>query len=248
MALEQASELRDGTSSMSNDESGQIHKTRERQYQRLLDLDAEVGRVRLGLMMNQAWIDDPKRFAFTFARYKFVAKMFEGFDTVAEIGAGDGFPSRIVGQSVGRLVISDFDPVLISDAEALKFDDVPHETRVHDILSGPMNHRFDGIYSLDVLEHIAPASEDLFMRNLVLSLSETGAAVIGMPSLESQAWASELSREGHVNCKSGPDLKSFMRKYFNQVFLFSMNDEVVHTGFSPMAHYLIAVCAHPRKF
>jgi hypothetical protein len=27
------------------------------------------------------------------------------------------------------------------------------------------------------------------------------------------------------------------------VFLFSMNDEVVHTGFYPMAHYLFAVCA-----
>jgi len=25
-----------------------------------------------------------------------------------------------------------------------------------------------------------------------------------------------------------------------------MNDEVVHTGFYPMAHYLLAVCAGPR--
>jgi hypothetical protein len=28
--------------------------------------------------------------------------------------------------------------------------------------------------------------------------------------------------------------------------MFSMNDEVVHTGFGPMAHYLIALCAGPR--
>jgi hypothetical protein len=26
-----------------------------------------------------------------------------------------------------------------------------------------------------------------------------------------------------------------------------MNDEVVHTGYYPMAHYLIAICATPRS-
>jgi len=30
------------------------------------------------------------------------------------------------------------------------------------------------------------------------------------------------------------------------VFVFSMNDEVVHTGFYPMAHYLLAVACHRR--
>ncbi len=30
------------------------------------------------------------------------------------------------------------------------------------------------------------------------------------------------------------------------VFLFSMNDEVVHTGFSKMAHYLLALCVTPK--
>ena len=35
--------------------------------------------------------------------------------------------------------------------------------------------------------------------------------------------------------------------HFDNVFLFSMNDEVVHTGFHPLAHYLFAVCAG-RKY
>jgi hypothetical protein len=34
-----------------------------------------------------------------------------------------------------------------------------------------------------------------------------------------------------------------MEDYFHNVFVFSMNDEVVHTGYYPMAHYLFAVCA-----
>jgi hypothetical protein len=32
-----------------------------------------------------------------------------------------------------------------------------------------------------------------------------------------------------------------MAKFFHHVFIFSMNDEVVHTGFYPMAHYLLAL-------
>jgi len=68
-----------------------------------------------------------------------------------------------------------------------------------------------------------------------------------MPSLESQRYASPQSKAGHVNCKSGPDLKKTMEEYFHSVFLFSMNDEVVHTGFYPMAQYLLALCAHPKR-
>ena len=70
--------------------------------------------------------------------------------------------------------------------------------------------------------------------------------IVGMPSLESQTYASAASRAGHVNCKTGPDLKAVMQRYFHSVFLFSMNDEVVHTGYHKMAHYLIAVAAHRR--
>ncbi|CCQ53625.1 hypothetical protein CWATWH8502_2077 [Crocosphaera watsonii WH 8502] len=64
---------------------------------------------------------------------------------------------------------------------------------------------------------------------------------MGMPSLESQAYASEGSKQGHVNCKTGKDLKALMLDYFHNVFMFSMNDEVVHTGFFPMSHYLFAL-------
>ena len=38
-----------------------------------------------------------------------------------------------------------------------------------------------------------------------------------------------------------------MEKHFENVFLFSMNDEMVHTGYSKMAHYLVAVCATKKS-
>lgn len=74
-----------------------------------------------------------------------------------------------------------------------------------------------------------------------------GALILGIPSLESQVYASEGSKMEHVNCKSGEDFKEFCKKYFHHVFVFSVNDEVVHTGFYPMAHYLFALCVGVKE-
>jgi len=94
-----------------------------------------------------------------------------------------------------------------------------------------------------VLEHIDPAVEGEFVGNIARSLTEDGVCLIGSPSIESQPYASKASIEGHVNCKTAPELKALMQRYFNNVFMFSMNDEVVHTGYHKMAHYLFALCA-----
>jgi SAM-dependent methyltransferase len=216
--------------------------TRETQYAPMLALP----KASLGLMANYAWTDDPRRLTFTFARYKFVSKMLSGRGHVLEIGCADAFASRIVRQEVGRLTAVDFDPLFIADARANVDPKWPVTVRQHDILAGPVPGTYDGIYALDVMEHIDPDDEDDFLANIVASLAPGGAVVLGMPSKESQAYASSMSKAGHVNCKSGPELKAGLERYFRNVFLFSMNDEVVHTGFSPMAHYLLAVCTEVK--
>ena len=221
-------------------------ETREPQYHPLVELKRARGLTKLGMMNNQVWHDDPRRLVFTLARYKFVSKMFSGRTRVLEIGCGDAFGSRIVKQEVEHLTVVDFDPIFLADIEERADPDWPIETRLHDILTRPLDDRFDGVYSLDVLEHIEHASEDTYVSNIISSLEVGGAAIIGTPSLESQAYASPQSKEGHINCKSGKELKSLLERHFHNVFVFSMNDEVVHTGFYPMAHYLFAVCATPR--
>jgi len=220
-------------------------KTREPQYQRCLDLARESGLETLGLMTSQVWHDDPRRLAFVLARYKFVAKMLEGRARVAEVGCADAFGTRIVAQAVGRVAAYDFDPVFVEDAAGRSSAAWPFEVRAHDIVKGPLPHRYDGVYCLDLLEHIPRRREETFLANLRRSLRPSGALVVGTPSLESQAYASPQSKAGHVNCKSGAALARLLRGHFSNVFLFSMNDEVVHTGFAPMAHYLLAICTGP---
>jgi len=224
--------------------NGTALKTKEPQYQFELDMALRDGLSRFGIMSNQTWRDDPRRLLFLLSRYKFVAKMLGGKKRVLEVGCADAFGTRFVVQEGCRVTASDFDPVFIEDAKArMMSDGWACDAVVHDILGGPVPPAdFDAAYSLDVFEHIVPEHEDLFVGNIARSLTKTGVAIIGSPSLQSQAYASPGSIAGHVNCKDGKEYKRVMERHFENVFLFSMNDEVVHTGYSPMAHYLFALC------
>ena len=194
-----------------------------------------------------SWNQDPKRTLFTLARYKFVAKMLAGRSKVLEVGCADAFGTRIVQQHVESVTAVDFDPIFIADIKERANPHWPLECFVHDILTSPVPGAFDAAYALDVLEHIPPEKEEVFVQNIAASLGDGGALILGMPSLESQAFASPQSRAGHVNCKTEQDFKALMQRYFHSVFSFSMNDEVVHTGYSRMAHYLLMLCADQRQ-
>lgn len=220
-------------------------QTREPQYQFLLDLERQ-GLEQLGLMSSQVWREDPRRLLFVLARYKFVAKMFAGLDRVLEIGCADAFGTRVVRQEVPHVVATDFDPVFIERNRSRHAGPWPIDYRVHDILAGPLPEQFDGAYAVDVIEHIPVEHELRFLDHLAASLNPRGVALLGTPSLQSQVYASSPSKAGHVNCKDAPGLRALMAHRFHNVFIFSMNDEVVHTGFSPMAHYLWALGCHRK--
>jgi cyclopropane fatty-acyl-phospholipid synthase-like methyltransferase len=223
------------------------HKTMEKQYQVMLQYREEKGLETLGLMTSQAWFDDPRRLTFTLSRYKFVSKILSGAENVLEVGCADAFGTRIVVQEVKKLTATDFDPLFVEDTNKRMNKRWAFECRTHDMLQASFPGEYDGMYALDVLEHISEKDEDCFLTNMVNSLTDHGTMIIGMPSLESQDYASPLSKEGHVNCKTMPDLKKVMQKYFHNVYMFSMNDEVVHTGYHKMAHYIFALCCSKKK-
>ena len=207
----------------------------------------------LGVTTSYNWIDDPKRLVFSLSKYKFVSKMLDGKNKVLELGGADGFASRIVASNVGQLYGVDVVSEYIDSARKTVCDKKGIVFFEHDILKGPVQeacddaYDFDAIYSLDVLEHIESDLEDQFLSNAIETLKSDGVMIVGMPSIESQVYASPLSQEGHVNCKAQEELKELMSKYFRHVFMFSFNDEVLHTGFSKMAHYHIALCCEKKQ-
>lgn len=200
----------------------------------------------IGVMANQVWHDDPKMLGIRLARYKFVAKMLAGKNKVAEIGSGDGWFSRVVAKEVKNLSLFDFDKSFVDDFYS---GNPAKNTKayVHDILHGPLEYGFyNAVYSLDCLEHFEYKKQKIFMQNLCSSLGNHGCAIIGMPSLESQQYASPASKVGHIGCLAQDELKELMSEYFYNVFLLGMNDESIHTGFGGMCHYHLAVCANVR--
>lgn len=215
--------------------------TREPQYQRSIDLLKTQGLTPLGLMTNQAWQDDPKHLLFTLSRYKFVAKMLAGRGHVLEVGCADAWATRIVVQAVQQLTATDFDPLFVEDVRKRMDARWKFAIEQHDLLAGPFPGQYDAAYALDVIEHIQPRDELNFVGNITKSLGPQGVLILGCPSLQSQEYASPPSKAGHVNCKTGDTMRALLSKFFHNVFVFSMNDEVVHTGYAPMAHYVLGL-------
>ena len=190
------------------------------------------------------WHMDPRQFFISQSRYKFVSKILSGKNHVLEVGCSDGFNSRIVLQEVNNLSICDIDDHLLKNAIEIKNNKWNYNIFKHNFILSPTKKKYDAVYALDVLEHISINKEKYFLKNICLSLKKSGIVVIGLPSLEFQKYSRPKRISGHINCKTGDQLKKLLSNYFDNVFIFSMNDEVVHTGFQKMACYLFAVCAN----
>lgn len=175
----------------------------------------------------ETYYRDPIHAAFSFSRYKQVARLLTGFNRVVEVGCGNGFYGAIVRQFVKELIqtdLAEWNPI-----------------------NRPFSGDLDAVFALDVLEHIYPADEDSFLQGIAKSLVPHGTVIIGTPSLESQPYASKYSKQEHVNCKTQEELKTLMQRHFECVYIFGMNDESLTTGFGPMCHYRIALANTPRR-
>ena len=218
----------------------------ERESDRWSDVKEQLGTERLTLGPYFTYIarKSPRRLLHLLSYYKFAAKMIGREKRILEIGCSEGFGTLILAEFATKVLGIDLDADAISVANAtvgspkLAFE-------VADVLSDELG-TFDGAVTLDVIEHIYPLHEDAFMAKIAGALEPNGTLVIGTPNITSDQYASAVSRRGHVNLFDADRLQELALRHFNSVFLFSANDEVVHTGFSPMAHYLIALCVGPR--
>ncbi len=210
--------------------------------------DSLNDKLKLGPYNTRGLIEDPKRFGFMISRHKFVGKMLDGMGSVLEVGCQEGLGTLVVSKFVGKITAVDFYKPHIEAALEGMAPVIKNATFAgHDMIDGPVSGTFDGAFTLDVFEHIDPVQSDVFLANIARSLTDAGVLIVGIPSLESQRFASAAAAAGHINCLSGPDLKKACQKHFKNVFMFGMNDEVLHTGFFPMCQYLFAMCVGPKR-
>lgn len=203
--------------------------------------------VSLGRATAQAYAKDPRMLSFIASRYKFASKMLSGVELAIEIGCGDAFGGPIVAQSVKRLICTDIDEETIAQNKVRCEIFKNMEFNYHDFRDKSYPERANAIYLVDVIEHIFEKEEPIFMSNIVKSLKPDGFVLMGTPNKNAEQYASQHSREGHVNLKTQQTLREMLSVYFKNVFMFSMNDEVVHTGFGSMAHYIWGLGVGPRN-
>ena len=197
----------------------------------------------LGPYSTHLWRTDPKHLAFTLARYLQVAKLFGKRGMLMEVGCGDALGSELVKAETGALIFAiDIAPSVIYDAEKRLQDNNKIEWGVYDFLNNsPERTRFDGVYCLDVIEHIPASQNDQFFRCLSCVVREGAMIIVGTPNVTAKDYASEVSRKTHVNLQSAASLEIYMRRICRTVMMFGMNDTTLHTGYLNMAHYLLAV-------
>ena len=215
------------------------------------EFEDKVNQVPHVLGPNAKWLaaTDPVYFAIANARYKFVARTLHGYSSVAEVGCGDGLGAVFLGSIAGSVTCFDINAPLLADCRTRlsylgNVEFVEHDFTAARFQNSP--EPFEALVMLDVLEHIYEDVEYQFLANACQLLSRDGLAIIGTPNVEAKRFASENSLSGHVNLKSAQSLKSSLEQHFSRVILFGMNDEVVHTGFWGMSHYLWAVCFGPN--
>ena len=204
------------------------------------------GGVELGMLTNYEVMSDIKHLGMRLARYKFIAKlmMYEQEIWALELGCSEAWGALMMKQNTNlkKWVGLDFDSdamewnckFMTSEFEFVEGDFFKFED------SG--KNKFNLIYSVDVIEHIEPDTEDDFCRIITKNLTNDGTAVIGTPNITMKPYASESARQDHINLYDQKRLFETMKRHFKNVYIFNMNDEIVHTGFAPMACYIFAVC------
>lgn len=201
----------------------------------------------LGPWTSYSILTDPKHLAFVLSRYKFASKMLRQKGNTLEIGCGDAIGAPILAAVSSEYLGIDVDDRLIED-NSRRLNMIPNlKFSKIDITDYSQKEEFDSVIHIDVLEHLDADLESLFIRRSVGALKKNGVYLCGTPSKYSEAYASKQSAIQHINLKTAPQLKELFEQYFEYVWIFSMNDEVVHTGFSPMAHYLFALCAGKKS-
>ncbi len=194
-----------------------------------------------GKMGDQKWmIENPLMTTIKFSRFKFASKLISQNDTLLDIGCGQGLSSIFFSDYCkfvyGVDLLSDF---LNHDRKNIKFI----KKSIFNIHKKNFNRKINIITLIDFIEHFKKSDGALILSKCSKLLEKKGGTlIIGTPSVYSSKYRSKRSKKQHIHEYDGMELKNLCSQYFNRTFLFSMNDELVHTGFYKLAWFNFVIC------
>ncbi len=204
----------------------------------------------MGHYFKYAICSDIKHLEFTLSRYKFASKLvrFCNKIDVLECGCSEALGGLMFLQNtdLNSYTGIDFDRASIEwNKENLindKFHFIEDDFLACSEIEGK---RYDVILSLDVIEHVEKRKENAYCKVFQEHLKKDGSVILGTPSVRMDPYTSVGSKLGHINLFDQERLYHLMKKYFSNVYIFNMNDEVVNMGFDAMACYMFALCSGP---
>lgn len=194
-----------------------------------------------GKMGDQKWmIENPLMTTIKFSRFKFASKLISQNDTLLDIGCGQGLSSIFFSDYCkfvyGVDLLSDF---LNHDRKNIKFI----KKSIFNIHKKNFNRKINIITLIDFIEHFKKSDGALILSKCSKLLEKKGGTlIVGTPSVYSSKYRSKRSKKQHIHEYDGMELKNLCSQYFNRTFLFSMNDELVHTGFYKLAWFNFVIC------
>jgi 2-polyprenyl-3-methyl-5-hydroxy-6-metoxy-1,4-benzoquinol methylase len=189
------------------------------------------------------FISDPLMTSVKLARYKFVAKMLSEDDIILDLGCGNGYSSYFFSKIAQKVVGVDL------YADLKKAETVLHSDNLKfvkaDILSPPpgiLKEKYSAVAAIDVIEHFYKEDGERIIGRYSEYLTDNGMMIIGTPSKYSRAYRSQKSKDTHFYEYEPDELIALCRRFFGRTILFSMNDEIVHTGFKKLAWFFFVLC------
>ena len=220
----------------------------EERYEKLVaELYANYKEITLPPEYSYFVKDNLLQFLIRLARYKFVARHIKTNDDVLEVGCGSGLGAILLGQHCRSVKGIDIKHQEIKEAKAINpRSNVEYE--LMDFFELQASAKYDVVCSLDVIEHLTEQVAKKLIHKTTQHLHKNGMLVIGTPSLYCRDYQSELSRAAHIKLYDQKELVDLIETYYGRALAFSMNDELVHTGFSKLAWYYIIIAFYPQKY
>lgn len=189
------------------------------------------------------FMKSPMMFGIKLARYKFSAKMLSCQDIVLDLGCGNGYGAFFFSHFAKRV----FGVDIAIDAKKLSAKWARENIEflngdINDLPPAVLSQAFDSIVSLDVIEHLPKENGVAMVRQSRDILNERGLLILGAPSTHSRKYRSQQSKDQHLYEYDPEELREICEKFFPRTLLFTMNDEMVHTGFSKLAWYFFILC------
>ena len=179
------------------------------------------------------------------ARYKFVSKMLDKNDYVVDVGCGGGLSTFYYSNFCRKAVGIDNDARRIKEWKEFKNKKLDF-VNLNALDISKLNFDVNCIINVDFIEHITKKEGIIFIKNCKKFLQNqknrrNKMLIIGTPSYYSKNI--ELNITYYI-INMNTNLMSYM-KYAPKLFKgfkFTMNDELVHTGFDKLGWFFFLIC------